>query len=71
MKIILIVFLLIVLWYAFGRKWMFINSCKKTAYANEESFATYTDQDKINYCQKKYKDFIGSSNVNFLPIAFY
>lgn len=69
--IILGVLVLVVLWYAFGRKAMFMNSCKKTIFDNQESLVAYTEQDKINECEQYYRDFTGSSNVNWSPIAFY
>lgn len=67
MKIILIILLVIVLWYVFGRKWQFMRAC-----TNAQSGQTnIVVMDSIDDCEKMYKDFAGSSNVNWMPLAFH
>lgn len=66
-KIILIILLVVVLWYAFGRKWYFMRGCKNA----KPGQTNIPLMDSTADCEQMYKDFTGSSNVNWLPIAFH
>lgn len=65
MKILVVILIIVVLWYSFGRKWQFMRSCKKNRSENSDPTS------KAKSCEQMYKDFTSSSNVNWMPIAFY
>lgn len=69
MKLALIILFLVVLWYAFGRKWQFINYCIKRD--GNEQWNSMPEGERKSNCERMYNGFSNSRSVNWMPFAFY
>lgn len=66
MKTLIVIVILVILWYAFGRKWHFMRNCSRSP----ERLPLVDSASQID-CEEMYNSFASSPSVNWSPIAFY